>query len=501
MKLKYFMIAAMGLSLIACSDNLDDGQGANGNASQEGTTYVALKLDFNNASSRVGEQPIEGEDSPTATTGESEINTVRIIILDDYNQVEVNQFFSEEEEIKSENEEYYFEVSPGMKHFYAFVNEGNSNGDLTSFVGNSEVAGGASNFYTPASGSNAATNFAMSSTAVVSQEIKGGITKEALPSSVDNHVSIAVERMLAKVTVKMADNFQVNGEKNFTLKNLSCKIGNADNLEYDGKYTSAGTYRMANNTGENGARITPYYDYPSWGNSAPTGWSSDNLLSEASTVYDGSPTQVVFYCLENTHAEYEYKISNTTFLRIEAAMIPKKVITFTVKNDEGVTIEPAASTTDVADVTDAKTFYRIIKTPAGKESYYGNCIFEEVLNTYTAAGKSLSAIITAFKDAGYDFDEYTNGVGKYNLWVNDYIYNEGSTQSAGMAPVFRNDWYLYTINSIVLPGSPTGDGDGDEDTDPETEPEDPDQPIHPDTNIGVKLTIEPWNVVKHYVDL
>ena len=33
---KYFMIGAMGLSLVACSDNLDDNQGVNGNASNEG---------------------------------------------------------------------------------------------------------------------------------------------------------------------------------------------------------------------------------------------------------------------------------------------------------------------------------------------------------------------------------------------------------------------------------------------------------------------------------
>lgn len=504
---KYFMIGAMGLSLVACSDNLDDNQGVNGNASNEGTTYMAIALDFENASnSRVGEQPIEGENEPEATEGESDINTVRIIIMDAYNNVEVNELLTGTD-VKDEGEEYYFEITPGMKHFYAFVNEGSANGDLTSFTGNAEVSGGASAFYTPASGDKAATNFAMSSTEVVSQEIKDGITQEALATSNDNHVSITVERMLAKVTVEMATNFKTEGQDNFTLKNLNCKIGNADNLEYDGTdYTSSGTYRMANNTGDNGARITPYYPYPSWGEETPEGWSSAELLSDASpTVYDGTnSTQAVFYCLENTHKENTYTISNTTFLRIEATTIPTNVITFTVSksSDAGsVTITPAASTTPVTGVDAAKTFYRITKTPAGLEDYYSTYIFEDELEKYTDAGSSLADIITTFKNAGYDFDEYTNGVGKYNLWVNDYIYNEATTQSTNMAPVFRNDWYLYTINSIVLPGDPTGDGDGDEDTDPDPEEEDPDQPIHPDTNIGVKLSIEPWNVVKHYVDL
>jgi len=507
---KYFMMGAMGLSLVACSDNLDEnGQGANGTNPNEGTTYVAINLDFENASnSRVGEQPIPGGNDPTATTGESTINTVRIIIIDAYNNVEINELFpnSTTTQVKAEGEEYYFEITPGMKYFYAFVNEGSSNGDLTSFSGNAVVNGGASAFYTPASGENLATNFAMSSTEAVSQEIIDGISEEALATSDDNHVSITVERVLAKVTVDMAQNFTTEGQDNFELKNLSCQIGNADNLEYNGTdYTASGTYRMANNTGANGARITPYYPYPSWGENTPTGWSSAELLPEGdySPVYNGTTsTQAVFYCLENTHEEGEYTISNTTFLRIEATTIPKNVITFSVASSEGaVTITPNGPTA-VSGVDEAKTFYRITKTPAGQEDYYNTYIFEDELEKYTAAGETLAAIITTFKNAGYDFDEYTDGAGKYNLWVNDYIYNETSAQqSTNMAPVFRNDWYLYTINSIVLPGSPTGDGDGDEETDPDPEPEDPDQPIHPDTNIGVKLSIEPWNVVKHYVDL
>ena len=92
---KYFMMGAMGLSLVACSDNLDEnGQSANGTNPNEGTTYVqvALKLDAG-TSSRVGERPEEGDKDP-GTEGEQAVTKVRIIITDESDNVEVNQLYT-----------------------------------------------------------------------------------------------------------------------------------------------------------------------------------------------------------------------------------------------------------------------------------------------------------------------------------------------------------------------------------------------------------------------
>ena len=99
----------------------------------------------------------------------------------------------------------------------------------------------------------------------------------------------------------------------------------------------------------------------------------------------------------------------------------------------------------------------------------------------------LKAVVEALADDGYAFtDPYKGGVGYYNIWVNDLKKTNGTYEN--IAPVFRNDWYDLTIQSIKLPGDPNPDID-------------PDQPIHPDTNVGVLLKLRAWNKVSHNVDL
>lgn len=104
-----------------------------------------------------------------------------------------------------------------------------------------------------------------------------------------------------------------------TLKNLSCQIGNADNLEYNksgeddaAKYKTVGTYLMAYNN--NNVRETPYYTYPT--TNTEDFWkdfSQAKLLDPtAQTIYtNGQATNTPtarFYCLENTHANSGEKI-------------------------------------------------------------------------------------------------------------------------------------------------------------------------------------------------
>ncbi len=96
-----------------------------------------------------------------------------------------------------------------------------------------------------------------------------------------------------------------------------------------------------------------------------------------------------------------------------------------------------------------------------------------------------AAVVEALANYNYHFTKpYTGGCGYYNIWVNDM--KDANGQS--FAPVFRNDWYNLTIQSLKLPGSPTGDLD-------------PEEPIHPNTNIGITLTVRNWNKVNHDVDL
>ena len=76
---KYFMMGAMGLSLVACSDNLDEnGQSANGTNPNEGTTYVAFAVDFNGTQSRATE---EGTDDEVDSDGNG-ISSAYVIMAD-----------------------------------------------------------------------------------------------------------------------------------------------------------------------------------------------------------------------------------------------------------------------------------------------------------------------------------------------------------------------------------------------------------------------------------
>ena len=117
---------------------------------------------------------------------------------------------------------------------------------------------------------------------------------------------------------------------------------------------------------------------------------------------------------------------------------------------------------------------------------YGNEAGDITNGSETKVDKKAAAVITALANYGYHFtDPYTNGSGYYNIWVNDMKGTDG--QYLNIAPVFRNDWYDLTINSIKLPGSPDASIDTGE-------------PIHPDTNVGITLTVRNWNKVNHNVD-
>ena len=504
------MMAAMGLGLVACSDNLDDGQGANGNASQEGTTYVALKLDFNNASSRAGEQPVDGDKDNTMYNddiegNEEKITDVRILVIDEYGNSEYNAVVSPN---VTNNDVYVFQITPGNKTFYAVVN-GHTLGfdsQLNNWEGGDlTLNGGASVLYEYNETLTAGKGFLMSSVEPVKAQIQDDIDEATVLAGTANNVNITVDRVVAKVTVQMKNDIDMS-KQTATLKTLTCQIGNADNLVYDkdaeagSEYVSAGTLVMAKNEG--GVRKTnDYYSYK-LNASTKEGFDQSKLLSGtdfplyANNTVATNPAK--FYCLENTHAEGEYLQSNTTFVRVKATMIPNTAVklSYTAANSptpESIEIESVETLP-----SDPETFYVI--TAAPDQSYKGSYVFEsDLVELYGENGiasgdantdeAKAAAVIEALgqNERGYAFTEpYKNGEGYYNIWVNDL--KDSDETYLNKAPVFRNDWYNLTITGIKLPGDPN----------PEIDPE---QPIHPDTNVGVLIEIRKWNQVKHDVDL
>lgn len=501
---KLFLLAAMGLGLFACNDNdLVEGSAPNG-TQEEGTTYVGLKINFNSSSTRAdGDQPIDGDGDGTLYDdledgNEAKVSDVRIVVTDAEGKSQFNDV------VEIEDGLYIFQITPGIKKFYAVVN-GNALGfstELANWTGNQlTLTKKASELYEYNATATEGKGFLMSSVEAVEQTIQDNVSENAVKAGTANNVEITVERVVAKVTMQLSDALKAPDgfkDQTATLKKLTCQIGNADNLVYakggqTATYTTAGTYLMAYNNGN--VRTTPYFDYPKsiddWGQ-----FLQSDLLGTSATIYENgavsSTPTARFYCLENTHANTDpknYLQSNTTFIRVKAEMIPNSAKEF-VYSANNVTISEKATMP-----TELKTFYVI--TAAPDQTNQGSYVFaSDLASLYTSLvtggsetdeDKQAAKVVEALAQEGYYFTEpYTNGCGYYNIWVNDM--KDANNQYLNIAPVFRNDWYNLTITSLTLPGSPK-------------ESIDPEEPIHPDTNVGVTLTIRDWNKVNHNVDL
>ena len=500
---KLFLMAAMGLGLFACSENELEGNGPEG-AQNEGTTYVGLKINFNSSSTRAdGDQPIDGDgDGQTYVTdaegNEAAIHDVRIVVTDADGNIQFNEIVPKNDEKNI----YTFKTTSGMKTFYAVVN-GQALG-ITGLDGKTgkwnnpklEVNNKASELAKyDVEPSATQKGFLMSSIEAVEQPIQPDVEINDVLNNGLNNVAITVERVVAKVTMQLANEVSIK-EEGATLKELTCQIGNADNLQYnnaDSKYTSAGTYLMAYN--DNNVRKTnAYYTYPT-DNSEDfwTSFSQSSLL--AGDVYTLRGTDAInkarFYCLENTHEDGNYLKGNTTFVRVAAKMTPKAPQKFVKK--EGQIVNELGT-----EPSQPETFYVVTAAPieTAKGAYvlasdlitaYGSEADDITNGVETEDDKKLEAVITELKTKGYQFTEpYIGGCGYYNVWVNDL---KGNGTYLNLAPVFRNDWYDLTITSLTLPGSANPDGG------------DPGEEIHPDTYVGVTLTVRDWNKVNHNVDL
>lgn len=507
---RLFLLAAMGLGLFACNDNdLVEGSAPNG-TQEEGTTYVGLKINFNSSSSRAntGDQPIDGDGDGTLYDdpedgNEAKVSDVRIVVTDAEGKSQYNAVVTPTP--NNGNNIYLFQITPGIKKFYAVVN-GNALGlstDLASWTGSQlTLTKKASDLYEYSTTDTEGKGFLMSSVAAVEQTIQDNVSEADVKAGKANNVEIIVERVVAKVTMQLSDALKAPDgfkDQTATLKKLTCQIGNADNLKYnkdgedDAKYTTAGTYLMAYD--DNDVRTTPYYQYPATGYDFDGFEQSKLLNTDIKTLYENNASSVNparFYCLENTHANTDsknYLQSNTTFIRVKAEMIPNSAKQFAYA-DSKVTISDRQTMPNKLE-----TFYVI--TAAPNQDDQGSYVFaSDLVGLYddlVAAGSAttdddkVAAVVKALAAYDYNFTApYTAGCGYYNIWVNDM--KDANNQYLNIAPVFRNDWYNLTITSLTLPGSPK-------------ESIDPEEPIHPDTNVGVTLTIRDWNKVNHNVDL
>ena len=452
---KLFLMAAMGLGLFACSENELEGNGPD-SAQNEGTTYVGFTIDFSKTQTRATTE--------SGTDAEQKINTAYVILADGNT---ISQVVSSVDE---ESNKYVLQTTPGPHDFYVVVNPTTAptTSNTVSEYFNTGVAIGAEEFAKTTAGSE---SFLMASVKKETFDIADGITEEEALEGTDaatNNFTINVERVAAKVTMTCESTALTNANNNAG--------GTITTSKFTLKGGATMSYRMAQSAIN---EITGN----AWTN---TSSSTDVYVKQEADDGDNyiyrKATPV--YCLENLHATGSYKQDNTTYLTLNTTFKPANVV-----NCDNP-LSGLTSNNHTEETNDKLTFYVVKEgTLAGnylmkadllqwqkKQSYITDDQFQkgEIANgpTYFPNGvESISA-------------EYENGV----CWFGPIWIGQTDTDKDN-APIVRNTWYNLKITGITLPGEPS-------------EPQiDPEEPLNPDTNVAITLTVQPWNFIDREIDL
>lgn len=435
---KLFFMAAMGLGLVACTENdLVEGGDSNG-AQNEGTTYVGFTIDFSKTQTRATTE--------TGTDAEQKINTAYVILADGNI---ISQVVSSADE---ESSKYVLKTTPGPHDFYVVVNPTTAptTSNTVSEYFNTGVVIEANEFANTTTDSE---SFLMASVKKETFDIADGVTEEEALAGTDataNNFTINVERVAAKVTMTC---------ENTALENAN---NNASGTITTPKFTLKGgatmSYRMAQNPF---AEIT--------GNA----WSYESSATDVYVKIGGETDlhqkATPVYCLENIHNTGAYKQDNTTYLNLKTTFIPAKVVDCNSQETTGA----LKDNTNVAGSI-AASFY-VVKTG----SLAGNYILKDELDTYQGEDD------TKFPNGVESISaEYENGV----CWFGPIWIGQEKADDADV-PIYRNTWYNLKITGITLPGDPQ-----------EPEP-DPEQPLTPATNVAITLSVMPWNFIDREISL
>lgn len=448
---RLFLLAAMGLGLIACTENdLVEGGDSNG-AQNEGTTYVGFSLKFNDPNTRA-------TTTEDGTPAEQKINTAYVMMADASGNVEKIISTSEKGTGTSNtNTDYYvIQTTPGVHYFYAVVNPDiaptmEGDGATAKTIGGYFNTGVALEVADIASTTGNG-NFMMASHEVLLANVDDGVTKDEALKGTKNCFAIQVERATAKVTMTCENTTLTSATNNgsdgtittpkFTLKGGATKSTRMAQNPFTDITGNTWTYTSIE---------TPVYV------KQEADADDDNIHRKATPVY----------CLENINTAY--KQSNTTYLNLYTKFVPAKV----VNCDSQETVGALKDNPNAASST-AVSFY-VVKTG----SLAGNYILKSELDAFQGGDD------TKFPNGVESISaEYVEGTCWFGpIWI-------GQTSAADQnGPVVRNTWYNLKITGIALPGDPQ-----------EPQP-DPDQPLVPPTNVAISLSVMPWNFIDREIDL
>jgi hypothetical protein len=260
-------------------------------------------------------------------------------------------------------------------------------------------------------------------------------TVQSATDALANPVALSVGRNLAKVVVEKASTYNVQGGTTTLTWDLVAKAKDAYMLPHP----AVGTLYA-----DSPANVAAGDAY--WNNfTGMTGGTYISVLNYNANTKGTATYAQSRYAFENVPATP--LAGNTTTVRIKGAFAPATIY----------------SNVDAAGVLTTGTY-------AAGDDFYRS----KIDNTYwTLAGRN-SAVTNHYYGAATsnnDFDQFVGGVGYYTLAVED---------AAGVVGVERNNFYLMQINEVRGPGKPT-------------QPTDPTIPTEQDTNIGIEVTVLPWD--------
>lgn len=447
---KYLLMAAMGLGLVACTENdLVEGGDSNG-AQNDGTTYVGFSLKFNASNTRA---TATGEED--GTEAEQKINTAYVLMTDASDKIEkVLSFTGDNDKGVTEGEGYYkdkgkflFKTSAGVHHFYAVVNPETVPTENTTIDDYFKQAVTLEVDKIPSIIDVESSNFMMASEDVLIASVEDGVTEEEALDGPNNSYTIYVERVSAKVTMTCDDKTLTNATNNAggTLANTQFTLNQGVGWFF--RMAQASIIADEENTFEYISGPTSVYI-----KGTDPSEDVDYIHRSAAPVY----------CLENIRGSYLQ--GNTTYLTLQTTFTPAKVV------------DCADEIKELKENTTTGTFY-VVK----QGELAGNYIMETDLTTYQNGDDSkLPAGVEAISDA------YTDGNCYFGpIWIGQ----EEADDANANAPVVRNTWYNLKITGITLPGDP------DEPT------IDPEQPLTPATNVAITLSVMPWNFINRDINL
>lgn len=446
-KRNLFAATLIGLALAACS-SVEDINGEI-NQSSEGAV-VTLKLDMSNTPLTKGSP--DATNQQVGSDAENKISNVTVVV--DYGTTQ-KVFKNGDDGVTwtDATKTLEFKTPAGDATFYVYANVNDAD-DLSTKWAKDLVSKGTdvSAYYTDNS-------FFMSNQ-------NGEGVEHTINEDTENNVTVNIERAAAKVTVESMADFTDDPHGGTIINNsMFFALGNTVDKFY---LLQQDDYSIPTNV--------VYLD-----NSIVNWDKSIDVVNSATTDIKDLPA---IYCMENVLTDY--KQGKTTYIKFKTTFVPGRILTFE-ENGTGNGLKVTGDT-EFSNASGVDFYVVLGATNSSLNSSYikATDIDNNAGITIGEADEDGKCEVTGIEGITHISKKYVGGLCYFGpIWINLNVDGDES-------PIYRNDWYHLTVNSIKLPGSPT---------EPVIDEEDKDQPLTPDVNVTVTLSVMKWNLVEHDIDL